>query len=135
MNEVIFLEGLEVTYLQEFKFKFLLFCLKISLRLYLALFYIFGVTEKDLLSYTVCLFNQDKSRAQKYIESIRKSVALLDKRAQMLRLNQAHVEYFLSEANEFLEDISLINASQEQWDQFSNLVSRIAEGKEHLPTI
>jgi len=135
MNEVISLEGLEVTYLQEFKFKFLLFCLKISLRLYLALFYIFGVTEKDLLSYTVCLFNQDKSRAQKYIESIRKSVALLDKRAQMLRLNQAHVEYFLSEANEFLEDISLINASQEQWDQFSNLVSRIAEGKEHLPTI
>jgi len=135
MNEVISLEGLEVTYLQEFKFKFLLFCLKISLRLYLALFYIFGVTEKDLLSYTVCLFNQDKSRAQKYIESIRKSVALLDKRAQMLRLNQAHVEYFLSEANEFLEDISLINASQEQWDQFSNLVSRIAEEKEHLPTI
>ena len=135
MNEVISLEGLEVTYLQEFKFKFLLFCLKISLRLYLALFYIFGVTEKDLLSYTVSLFNQDKSRAQKYIESIRKSVALLDKRAQMLRLNQAHVEYFLSEANEFLEDISLINASQEQWDQFSNLVSRIAEEKEHLPTI
>jgi len=135
MNEVISLEGLEVTYLQEFKFKFLLFCLKISLRLYLALFYIFGVTEKALLSYTVSLFNQDKSRAQKYIESIRKSVALLDKRAQMLRLNQAHVEYFLSEANEFLEDISLINASQEQWDQFSNLVSRIAEKKEHLPTI
>ena len=132
---MISFEGLEVTYLQEFKFKFLLFCLKISLRLYLALFYIFGVTEKDLLSYTVCLFNQDKSRAQKYIESIRKSVALLDKRAQMLRLNQAHVEYFLSEANEFLEDISLINASQEQWDQFSNLVSRIAEEKEHLPTI